>query len=963
MKFFTKKLLLVFVFLVSTFTIHKASAQVVSANFNFSPSVICLGVPVNYNSSSVGTKIASYVWSFGSNASLTSFTGQIPPSIIYSTTGLKTISLVVTDSLGNSATSTKSILVQSATANAGLDISICSSSSASIGSNALSGYTYNWTPTLGLSSATSAKPIANPATTTTYTLTANSPNGCSAIDQVIVTNIGVIKADAGKDVSVCEGLSISIGSASVSGFNYSWLPTKGLSSLAISNPIATVTATTTYIVTVTGGGCTDLDTIVVTSLQNPTVQLNDTIHKCLGSSIPIGTSPVLGLNYSWLPTTSLSSASNSNPSSSSTIDRLYTLTVTNASNCSSAASVFVDVFDPIKSFAGLDQVVCNGNGIVLGGSPIVASGGTGNYIYSWQPTATLSRANIDHPIATPTITTTYILTVTDFAGTACGSSNDTIVLTILPLPHPVINMPTVFCEGASPIAMSGTPSGGFFSGAGIIFGTTFDPSDTSIILGTPYPITYTYSSGVCIYDTAISVVVFANPIADAGIDKTICKNFGQSSTSLIATGGTGFIWSPSTGLSAINAASVIASPTTNTTYTVAVTLNGCTSYDSVVVSLSINCGVDSILIAYDDYVQVPSNVSSVINYLGNDDLINNQIPRFTIIQLNSTKGGSATINSNHILTYTPPVNYIGMDTLIYQICDSASAATVSNPYLCDTAYVFIAIAPNTVDDNYLVKCNDSLYFSPLSNDNYGNGNYPVSLNLLLLPSNGTLTLNNNIAHYVPNIGFTGYDTATYVVCVNGLCSFATIYIHVSCETLPIAVDDYITVKNNQSNNITMLNNDTTNGAVTVQVITNPMHGTYVYDAVTQQIIYTPSAFYVGNDKIQYVICNQSGCDTAWIYLAIEDNSPCQLSSGFSPNGDGVNDLYIINCTNHYPDARITIFNRWGNVIYSRKGNTSNSNAWDGQYNGVDLPDGTYYYVFELNANDTKPKTGFIELKR
>ncbi|MFM2226651.1 MAG: hypothetical protein RJA07_2853 [Bacteroidota bacterium] len=962
MKFFTKKLFLFFIFFISTFTLFKASAQVVSASFNFSPSVVCIGVPVSFNNTSVGTKIASNAWSFGNNASLNSFTGQTPPPIIYSTAGLKIINLVVTDSLGNSATSTRSIFVQSATVNAGLDVTICNSSSASIGSIALSNYTYNWTPSLGLSNASSATPIANPSSTTTYTLTANSPNGCSAIDQVIVTNIGAIKADAGKDVSVCEGLSTSIGSAGVSGFNYSWSPAKGLSALLISNPIATVTATTTYIVTVTGGGCTALDTVVVTLLQNPSIVLNDTIHKCAGASVSIGTASVSGISYSWSPNIALSAVSNSNPSSSSLIDRLYTLTGTNSFNCSSSASVFVDVYDAIKAFAGLDQVVCNGNGIVLGGSPIVASGGTGNYIYAWQPAATLNRTNIDHPVATPTATTTYILNVTDAGGSACGSSQDTIVLSILPLPHPVINMPTLFCEGASPVSISGIPSGGFFSGAGVIFGNTFDPSDTNIILGTPYPITYTYSSGVCIYDTAISVVVFANPIAYAGVDKTICKNFGQTSTNLIATGGTNFLWSPSVGLSAVNTASVMASPTVTTTYTVAVTLNGCTSYDSVIVVLSHNCGIDSILIANDDYVQVPSGVLSVINYLGNDDLINNQVPRFSIIQLNSTKGGSASINTNHILTYTPPANYIGMDTLIYQICDSASA-TVSNPYLCDTAFIFIAIAPNAVDDNYLVKCNDSLYFNPLTNDSYGNGNYPVSLNVLQMPANGTFKLNNNIAQYIANSGFTGYDTITYIVCVNGLCSIATIYIHVSCETFPIAIDDYITVKNNQSNNIAMLNNDTTNGIVTVQVITDPMHGTYVYDAAKQQIIYTPAEAYVGNDKIQYVICNQSGCDTAWIYLAIEDNSPCQLSSGFSPNGDGVNDLYIVNCTNHYPDARLTIFNRWGNVIYSRKGNTSSSNAWDGQYNGVDLPDGTYYYVFEVNANDAKPKTGFIELKR
>jgi gliding motility-associated-like protein len=262
-----------------------------------------------------------------------------------------------------------------------------------------------------------------------------------------------------------------------------------------------------------------------------------------------------------------------------------------------------------------------------------------------------------------------------------------------------------------------------------------------------------------------------------------------------------------------------------------------------------------------------------------------------------------------------------------------------------------------------VKCNDSIYFNPLINDNYGNGLYPITVTMIDSANHGLVIWSNNSIKYVPDFGFSGTDTIVYELCVNGFCSMASIYLHVTCQILPIAVDDYISVQNGMPNSIKMLNNDTTNGVVTIQVITNPTHGTFTINEKTQTIIYTPADGYLGNDKIQYVICNNVGCDTAWIYLAVEDTTPCQLSSGFSPNGDGVNDFYTVNCAHNYSAARLTIFNRWGNTIYSRKGNSDSSNSWDGKYNGLDLPDGTYYYIFETHENDKNPKTGFIELKR
>ena len=99
---------------------------------------------------------------------------------------------MVTSASGcSSATDTVVVTVDNATptANAGTDGTItCSDTSVSIGSSAVSGFTYAWTPTTGLSSSTVAQPVATPTSTTTYSLVVTSASGCSsATDTVVVT--------------------------------------------------------------------------------------------------------------------------------------------------------------------------------------------------------------------------------------------------------------------------------------------------------------------------------------------------------------------------------------------------------------------------------------------------------------------------------------------------------------------------------------------------------------------------------------------------------------------------------------------------------------------------------------------------------------------------------------------------------------------------------------------------------
>jgi gliding motility-associated-like protein/uncharacterized repeat protein (TIGR01451 family) len=90
-----------------------------------------------------------------------------------------------------------------------------------------------------------------------------------------------------------------------------------------------------------------------------------------------------------------------------------------------------------------------------------------------------------------------------------------------------------------------------------------------------------------------------------------------------------------------------------------------------------------------------------------------------------------------------------------------------------------------------------------------------------------------------------------------------------------------------------------------------------------------------------------------------------IPEGFSPNGDGINDLFVIRGISNFPNNTFEIFNRWGNKIF---GASPYTNAWDGKstagmsVGGSDLPVGTYFYLLDL-GDGTPIIKGTIYLNR
>ena len=81
-------------------------------------------------------------------------------------------------------------------------------------------------------------------------------------------------------------------------------------------------------------------------------------------------------------------------------------------------------------------------------------------------------------------------------------------------------------------------------------------------------------------------------------------------------------------------------------------------------------------------------------------------------------------------------------------------------------------------------------------------------------------------------------------------------------------------------------------------------------------------------------------------------------NAFSPNGDGINDVFTIEGLEKYPGNVLTIYNRWGNQVFEAK---DYKNNWDGTYQGAALPDGTYFWMIELPNKENS--SGMVQIRR
>jgi gliding motility-associated-like protein len=132
---------------------------------------------------------------------------------------------------------------------------------------------------------------------------------------------------------------------------------------------------------------------------------------------------------------------------------------------------------------------------------------------------------------------------------------------------------------------------------------------------------------------------------------------------------------------------------------------------------------------------------------------------------------------------------------------------------------------------------------------------------------------------------------------------------------------------------------------------------YVYTWSTGQT--TEDVENIPAGQYSVVLTDANGCSIAGT-IKLSEPFDLAMPTGITPNADGKNDLFVVKGIEAYPDNTLTVYNRWGNVVYKR---SSYLNEWDGTNTaGEELPEGTYFAVMEINAKEIV-LNGYVEIRR
>ena len=477
---------------------------------------------------------------------------------------------------------------------AGQDVSICKGSNTQL--SAIGGVNYQWSPAAGLSSTNTYNPIANPSTTTTYCVTVTDGNGCQGTDCVTVNVNNDLAVNAGQDKDICKGSTAQLSASG--GSQYTWSPAAGLNNANSPNPTASPQITTTYCVTATDNfGCSGVDCITVIVNEGITISAGNDEVVCANQTTALSASG--GVSYVWSPSTGLNNSNTAAPLATVSSTTNYCVTVTDASGCTGVDCVTLLVNDPVIANAGADVTICENESTGLNA--------TGGLSYRWSPATGLSNANIASPVATPTFTTNYCVTVTNQGctsvdcvtvkiDTACdfdGEGNDPTGGTPSPCGLTATACPDKYIcdDGIVRLVVNGGSSWTWSPATGLDDVTSpapyASPSQT-----TTYTVVISDNNGctdtdeVVVYVDNCNATPVCNLTAVGCPDKYIC---GGGQVRLVVNGGSSWLWSPATGLDDPTAPAPYASPSQTTTYTITVKDDqGCTSSDEVVVFVSGN---------------------------------------------------------------------------------------------------------------------------------------------------------------------------------------------------------------------------------------------------------------------------------------------------------------------------------------------------------------------------------------
>lgn len=151
------------------------------------------------------------------------------------------------------------------------------------------------------------------------------------------------------------------------------------------------------------------------------------------------------------------------------------------------------------------------------------------------------------------------------------------------------------------------------------------------------------------------------------------------------------------------------------------------------------------------------------------------------------------------------------------------------------------------------------------------------------------------------------------------------------------------------------------GSVTMQPVVTGNDLQYLWSPATylnDVTLATPTANIILND-ITYTltVTGRGGCTAPSDNLFVKVLKAPKVPNTFTPNGDGINDVWSIDYLSTYPNCRVQVFTRSGQLVFESRGYKT---PWDGTIKGRPLPFDTYYYILEP-GNGRPPTTGYVTI--
>jgi hypothetical protein len=511
---------------------------------------ICRDDNLTLNATGGGT----YLWN----------TGETTAQLIVSPLLTTTYTVTVEDDFGYIDTASVTITVnETPDITVSEDIIIIDGDSTTL--IASGGDNYQWN-----TGETTATILVTPTITTTYTVISTAVGGCADLEQVTVTVIPEVIANAGQDATICSGETLTLSASG--GGTYLWNTGDTTANLSI-NPLLT----TTYTVTVGDDyGFTDTDSVTITVNVTPDISVSEAIVIMDGDSTTL--TAIGGDNYQWNTGETTASII-----VSPNVTTTYSVSSIGIGGCEDAEQVTVTVIAELIANAGEDTAICSGDSITLSAS--------GGLLYTWNTGDTGSQL-----VVSPTVTTIYSVTVEDSFG---NFDSDSITITVNETPNIALSENSTIIEGGSTNLV--------VSGAETYLWNTGETS-SSVTVSPSQTTTYTViaTSNSCSVQAQVTVTVEAAFVASAGQDERVCEN-DTDQVVLTANLGDSYVWNTGE-----TTQSIAVSPTATSTYTVTVTQGPQEDADTVTVFVDPNPNVvilngDSVEIMSGDFVTLSAS--------------------------------------------------------------------------------------------------------------------------------------------------------------------------------------------------------------------------------------------------------------------------------------------------------------------------------------------------------------------